>query len=271
MIRRALSVLLPVSLLTAGGARADPPLALDGPPPTLRSEAPPEHTWLFQDEPQIASPLQAVAASRITYTSTGSSPTRPFASNLATPGAMLELGGEVGVLPGISLQATGVVGESGQVGATAAGAVAGLRWAVLPAEWRATHLVLSAGYLRELSGGDGAWARATLAQDIGRTRVAATVHAEHVFAAGRDGVDAMVIAGAHYRVAGPLRLGAEYVGQDLEEAFADASEGGVRHFVGPTASLELLQGRLAIVGGPAVGLSYRSPQALGRVGVAWAF
>jgi hypothetical protein len=185
---------------------------------------------------------------------------------------MFELGGELGIAPRLSLVATGVVGESAGEGTTASpGGTAGVRVSVLPSSWRATRLVLAGGYLRELSGNNGAWIRATASQDFGRTRVAAAIHGERVFADDRDKVDVMVNAGVSYRFVGALRAGVEYVGQDLEELFADAAEGGARQFLGPTVSYALFDQRLTVVGGPAIGLSTVSPKILGRVGVAYEF
>ena len=60
----------------------------------------------------------------------------------------------------------------------------------------------------------------------------------------------MVQAGASYRVAGAFRAGVEYVGQDLEESFSAGAEGGARHFVGPIASMQLLDNRFTVVAGP---------------------
>jgi hypothetical protein len=172
----------------------------------------------------------------------------------------------------MSVVATGVIGDLAATSRPAGGAVAGLRFSVLPRTLVTdTHLVLSAGYLRELEGGNGAWARAAITQDIGRFRLAATVHGEHVFLPGRDSLDVMVMAGANCHVAGPLRAGVEYVGQDLEEAFSKEAEGGARQFIGPVMSLELFKDRLSIVGGPAVGLSYASPKILGRAALAYGF
>ena len=78
-------------------------------------------------------------------------------------------------------------------------------------------------------------------------------------------------AGVSYRVVGWFRAGVEWVGQDLEETFDDGAEGGARHFIGPTAALQLLQDRLTIVAGPSVGLSSGSPNVLGRLAVAYGF
>src|SRR5438445_382197 len=74
------------------------------------------------------------------------------------------------------------------------GMIAGVRVAVVDASH--THLTLSAGYLRELEGASGAFARVSFAQEVGRARLALTGHGEHLFARGRDALDVMVIAGA---------------------------------------------------------------------------
>jgi hypothetical protein len=169
------------------------------------------------------------------------------------------------------------MGVAGEAPGPTFGAIAGLRLSLLPDSVKTTHLVLSGGYLREAwtpdqpQGDDGAWLRLSVVQEISRLRLAATVHGEHVFAGGRDPVDVMLQLGASYRITGPWRAGVEYVGQDLEETFADAAEGGARHFVGPTTSLQLLHDRLTIVAGPALGLSAYSPSFIGRLGMAYGF
>jgi hypothetical protein len=120
-------------------------------------------------------------------------------------------------------------------------------------------------------GDNGVWAEVAATGDISRFRLGGTVHAEHVFVDGRDGVDVMLKAGASYHVIDPLRLGVEWVGQDLEETFKDGAEGGARQFVGPFASVQLLDNRLTLVGGPALGLSTGSPKVLGRLAIAYGF
>jgi hypothetical protein len=211
------------------------------------------------------------AYSRATYTGNGGSPTRPFGADLAHPGGVFEMGAEVGLTNWLSIAATGYGATFAPTDNGSLGTLAGVRVAPLdPAG--STHLVMSGGFLRELGGGSGAWGRVSLAQDIGRARIGTTVHGEHVFRSGRDDLDVMVMAGASYAVAGPLRLGAEYVAQDVEGAVdAVEAEGGMRHFIGPTAQVELLQRRLSIVGGPAIGLSRGSPPVLGRLGIGYNF
>ena len=228
-----------------------------------------DRSWLYVDESQIPAPWQTLALSRVTYTSVGTRPTRPFAAALGTPGDVLELGGEVGVLPHLSVQATVLAGDV--PGQTSAGAIAGVKVSILPNDFDRTHAVVSAGYLREMSGASGAWVRFTFSQDIDRLRLGSTIHVEHVIASGRDPVDVMVMAGAHVRVVDHLRVGAEYVGEDLEESGQAESEGGVRHFVGPSASLSWLDDRMTLTAGSAFGLSSISPRLVGRLGLAFAF
>jgi hypothetical protein len=81
----------------------------------------------------------------------------------------------------------------------------------------------------------------------------------------------MVQLGASYRVYGPFRAGVEYVGQDLEETFSPEAEGGARHLVGPIASLQLLESRLSLVSGPAVGLTSTSPTFVYRLAASYGF
>jgi hypothetical protein len=111
----------------------------------------------------------------------------------------------------------------------------------------------------------------TASQDFGRLRVASMVHGEHVFAGKRDGVDMMLMAGANVRVVDVLRVGAEYVAQDIEAAIDPAEAEGMRHFLGGTASVALINERLTIGAGPALGLSPNAPRLLGRAQVAWSF
>ncbi len=266
-----------------------------------------DRTWLYVDDARIAEPLTLIATSSLAFTSVGNSPSRivdpfpgcvapcntynSFAGNTATPGGMLGVGGEFGLLARVSVMAVAQVGLGGSdnTPSPSAGAVAGLRVQVLPSEWHDTHLVVSGGYLREAwqgpvfdddnntwhggspSGDNGAWIQGSFSGDIDRLRMAATLHGEHVFSAGRDPLDIMVQAGASYRLVGDFRAGVEYVGQDLEESFSPGAEGGARHFLGPIASLQFLNDRLTLVAGPSIGLTVRSPDFLGRLALAYAF
>jgi hypothetical protein len=242
-----------------------------------------DRTWLYVDDATAAAPASVIGMTSISYTNVGSNPNRiaapykAFAFNTAQPGALISAGGEVGLLPRISILALGQIAAAGEAANPNAGAVAGLRFQLSPSSWHSVRLLTSVGYLREAwapgepSGDNGAWIEAAVAGDVQRLKLGLTVHGERVFASGRDKVDVMIRAGASYRVVGALRAGVEWVGQDIEEVGGDAAEGGARQFVGPTASMQLLQDRLTLVAGPSVGLSDRSPQMLGRFGLAYAF
>jgi hypothetical protein len=283
--------------LAAKTAQADPgdPTPVDQPRTDAADERQIDRTWLYADDAKIPAPMTVIGMSNASYTSVGSSPTRvyspynSFAANVAQPGGMVAAGGELGLLPRLSVQAMGLMGVGGEAPGPNAGAIAAIRVQLLPSSLQNTHLVASAGYLREAwagpvydedsgkwapgqpHGDNGAFMQVALSGDINRVRLAATVHGEHVFSQGRDPLDVMVQLGASYRVVGAFRLGAEYVGQDLEETLTPEAEGGARHFVGPTASLQLLQNRLSIVAGPSVGLSAYSPALLGRFALAYGF
>jgi hypothetical protein len=113
--------------------------------------------------------------------------------------------------------------------------------------------------------------------DVGRLRLAAMAHGEHVFRDGSDPIDLMATLGASVRVVPAFRLGVEYIVQDIEEAFASgggdagdadsnvpgAAEGGVHQFVGLTGSVALLRRKLFINFGPA--LAFRPELASGQV------
>jgi hypothetical protein len=298
------------SCLAGAVARADEAPTPDG--AAAMSEASRhviDRTWLYADDARVAVPLAVIATTSVSYTNVSSSPSRmvspsdapsgckapcnaynALAANTATPGAMLQVGGEVGLARRISLLAIAQMGLGASELAPGAkvGAIAGLRVDLLPAAGP-LHLVLGGGYLREAwqgpsysdasdtwhpgstGGADGGWARLSVAGDVGRLRLAATGYVEHVFAAFRDGLDVMVQAGASYHVVGPFRAGVEYVGQDLEETFAPVAEGGARHLLGPTASLQVLGDRLTIVSGPSVGLTRLSPDFVYRLQASYGF
>jgi hypothetical protein len=142
---------------------------------------------------------------------------------------------------------------------------AGLRWQ-LTRPTSNVRLTLASAVFREFLGAWGSYTRLAASYDLGRLRLAANAHAEHVFAVGRDAVDVLVLAGVSYAVAGPLRTGVEYVGQDLEESAAsNGVEGGARHFLGPDVAIDLLRGQVQLVGGASMGVGGRSPPVMGRL------
>jgi hypothetical protein len=291
-------------------ARADIPTVAAAAPPSepdaVVEKGPParsiDRTWLYADDGRVAAPLTLIGTTSTSYTDVGSSPFRVastvlptkyrvFGANTAEPGAALAVGGELGLFPRVSVMALGQVGVGGVNGASG-GAVAGLRVQLSPASWSHVHVAASGGYLRQAwdgphfnedagtwlpgspGGANGAWVQAAVSADVGRVRFVGNVHGEHVFASGRDPLDMMVDLGATVRVVGRLRAGAELVGQDLEEVFTRAAEGGARMFVGPIASMQLLDDRLSLVAGPAIGVSQvtgEAPSFVGRVAASYGF
>ncbi len=276
-------------------ARADEPASADMPSTDRPKPHAIDRAWLYLDDARVADPGAVIGMTSVAYANVGSNPDptsepyRAFAANTAQPGALASLGAEVGVLPRVSLEALGQVQLGGEGPGVNPGAIAGARFQLSPPSWRTVHVLASGGYLRETwsapgpgtevngapgkgsGGADGAWASFAVALDLERFRLGLTTLGEHVFAPGRDGVDIMVQAGVSYRVVSWFRAGVEWVGQDLEETFGDGAEGGARQFAGPTAALQLLQDRLTIVAGPAVGLSSGSPNVLGRLALAYGF
>jgi hypothetical protein len=238
----------------------------------VSTQTPGNGGWAFADSSHLPDQLQAAAVSRFTYSSS-TSPSRPFASNLASPGGMAEVGGELGLTSWMSAQAVGVLGKDYQTNSGATGAVAGLRFSLFPRAWTHTQLVLNTGWLHELTGKDGVYGRVQLAAEFGRLRTQLSAHGEHVFTEGRDSVDFMLTAGVSMRLLSWLRLGLEYVGQDLEGEFdPQEAEGGSRHLLGPTVALSLLREKLSIVGGPAFALGTgTSSRVIGRMAVSYAF
>jgi hypothetical protein len=288
--------------LTQQLARADTPAEPDVIVASDAEKHAIDRTWLYADDAHIAAPWTVIATGSTSFTQVGANPFTiaavrvpvkytAFDANTAQPGVMFSVGGELGIFPRVSVLATGQLGLDGENG-TNGGAIAGVRFQLLPSTWAHLHLAVSGGYLRESwegpiydddtgkwnrgnpNGDNGMWFQAAMSGDIGRLRLVGNVHGEHIFAVGRDPLDVMVDLGATYRLVGGFRAGVEWVGQDLEETFSPGAEGGARMFVGPIASLQLFHDRLTIVGGPAIGASQASgqaPQFIGRVAASYGF
>jgi len=135
--------------------------------------------------------------------------------------------------------------------------------------WRAAVL---AGGLREgWSNAWGAWMRASGSFSTGPFLAEANAYVEHVFAPGRDAVDYMGMLGVSYRVVPFLRVGAEYVGQDLEGLVDPEAEGGARMGLGPDLALDIDHGRFQVVVAALFGLNAISPTAVVRAGLVGSF
>ncbi|CAN5194600.1 hypothetical protein BH09MYX1_BH09MYX1_09020 [soil metagenome] len=254
---------------SAAAAETAPDVPVDAPKADQEAARVAERPWLYADDATTPLPWQSLAGTRFTYSSGSSRDARPLASNLSAPGGLLEINAEIGVLRELSLAATGAMsfGDSLSGGVTIGFRIAPLARLKFP-----FRVVFGGGYLREGNSDNGIFLRVATTYDAGPVRFGVTLHGEHVFATGRDALDTLIILGANVKLSKIVRLGIEYVAQDVEGIFDDdEAEGGVRHFLGPTASFELLDKQLFLAFGPAVGLSHGSPGLVGRASVAFAF
>lgn len=267
----AAAALAAVALARTASAQAvDPPPrdTVQPPAPDAWSSAP--RPWLYAIDPTAPPPGHVMASLGVGYAEVDRGAARPFAANVAAAGAVFNAGVEVGVLPFLSVHGEGLLSSEGSKGGMHGGGMLGVSVYPLPKK-SPVDLSFSAGYLRELGGGNGVWSRASVAASLRDARFVVTAVGSHIFEKGRDPVDFLITAGATYAVIPILRVGVEYTVQDLEGLWEpEEADGGVRHFLGPTASLELAK-RVHLTAGPAFGLSKGSPGVLGRVAAAYAF
>lgn len=276
-LRHASAAVLSLAALSFAGAAAaqnvppEPP-ARDAATPDARPDpwARVQRPWLYGVDPTAPPPGHVLASMGVGYAQIDRGAAAPFAANVAHGGAVFNAGAEVGVLRWMSLHGEGLLSGEGSKGGVHGGGMLGASFYPLPAK-SPVDLSVSAGYLRELGGGNGMWGRASIAASFRNARFVVTALGSHIFEKGRDPVDFLVTAGASYAVIPILRLGVEYTVQDLEGLWeAEEADGGVRHFLGPTASLELTK-RVRITAGPSFGLSQGSPAVLGRMSASYAF
>lgn len=231
--------------------------------------------WLYSVDPAAPAAGHAVAGLGVGYAPIDTGVGRPFAADLAHAGAVFDVSAEVGLARFASVVGQGLMAGQGG-GQVSAGAMLGVSLHPWPVMGGPVDVAVSGGYLRELGGANGAWGRVAVAGDVRALRLTASALGEHVVATrldgaqGRDGIDLVMTTGASYELWQVLRVGAEYVVQDLEGAWEpDEAEGGIRHFVGATVGMHL--GRAQLGAGPAFGLSPNSPRYLGRLAASYSF
>ncbi len=232
--------------------------------------------WLYTPDPSAPPPLHVLASVGAGYASIDKGAARPFAADVAHAGAVFNVGAEVGLVRILSVEGQVLLAsQSPQTNESmAGGGMVGLTLHPLPEKWPVSASI-SSGYLRELGGDNGVWFRAVVAGSIGRVRLGASALGEHVFprttGEKRDPLDVMLTASASVAIVPWAQVGVEYVVQDLEElGDDDGDDGGLKHFVGLTASLMPLK-HLQILAGPALGLSQGAPSVLGRGQVSYYF
>ena len=233
-----------------------------------------ERPFAFVLDPTTPSSGDASLGYSLGYAS-GTAADRPLPSTLAPTGAehALTLGYGITnrIAPSVSIRLLQPTNGEGSAQVTGN---AGFRFAITDPQSTGVRLTLATVVFREFEGAMGASARAAMSYDvIKKLRLAANLHLEHVFAGDRDAVDVLVLAGASYEVLPVLRVGVEYVGQDLEGVAdeEDEAEGGAHHYVGPSVALSLIGEKLQLVAGGAVGLGSQSQPMVGRLAALMTF
>jgi hypothetical protein len=222
-----------------------------------------QRPFAFMDDPSLPSAKHAAISYALGVGSSAGA-LRPVQATPNGSALVHSLGVDIGVLPRLSVFTNAYLEQpiSGSSITTGAVAVGGRLLVTKPSS---THLrvAIKTAFLRDFAGGLGGFVQATGSYDLGRFRLAATAHVEKIFAPGRDAIDLVAVLGASVRVATPLRLGVEYIAQDLEEIGGDGAEAGMRGFIGPDLALTLLRNRLLIAAGSAVETA-RHPSVVGR-------
>jgi hypothetical protein len=148
---------------------------------------------------------------------------------------------------------------------------AGATWQITSPYSHLKASLTGSGIHEGVSGANGVSAIFAGALDEGPFRLDANFRADKVFASGRDDIDYFATLGAAWRFNEWLRVGAEAVGQDLEETFKAEAEDGARYAVGPTVALDLDGGRYEVAIGTGFGLTSISPGLVARAVVAFNF
>lgn len=250
----------------------------DAPPPDRAGHENDSFTTAFErpfayiPDPSTPGAWRIAAGYTASYATTEGA-ARPLAALSQRSGLVNELSAELGLHPRLSV--LGAVAWSPPRDTESSGRAAGrgvLRGEVTnPGLQNPFHLTLGAGFLRDFAEDSGPLFEASGTFDVDRVRIGGLVHGEKILGnEARDEVDLYAATGVSVRAVDTFRVGAEYVGQDFEDAWEDEeAEGGVRHFAGLTLAFQYQ--RLYLVGGPAFGLNQTAPRLVGRVAVTYLF
>jgi hypothetical protein len=240
--------------------------------PPADAQPAPEQPFLYMSDTRGPLPRHFLAGYALAFSSSPGA-IRPLPGRFDQEAVVHDLSLEAGLLPRLSLYGAAWIAQP--IGQTSVGNVAvqaGARVWLTDPRARRFRLVTQIGFLREFGADLGVVGEVTGSWDIGRLRLAAAVHGEHLFAAGRDPIDLYVVAGASVRVASFARVGAEYVVEDLEAAFdgGDDAERGVRQYLGPDVAWSLFRDRLLVTTGAAAQLA-RAPGVLARAALTYVY
>jgi hypothetical protein len=231
----------------------------------------PDPAFAHLVDPSLPAPLHAATHMGAAYATTDSA-TRPLAADTRRGGWVNDLGLELAMHERIGVEGAFLLTPPKGAGSSASWAGrAGLRVLITDPSSRTLRVAIIGGTVRDFAEVAGPFGEVTATWDVGRLRIGSLLHGEKMLADGRDSVDIVGALGASMRVLDILRVGAEYVGQDFEDAWEpEEAEGGTRHFAGATVALAL-RDDLRLVGGPAIGLTEASPQLLGRASLSYWF
>ncbi len=230
-----------------------------------------ERPFAFLTDP--STPSAGVASMSYAFgLGSGISADRPLPVNLAASNGSHNISLAYGVTHRLAPFASATFAENPTAPTTVAATVtAGMTYQFIRPGAPLRFSISGAGVREGASNANGLSALAAASLEQGALHLAANVRADKMFATNRDAIDVVTMLGASYRVASVLRLGAEYVGQDLEEMFGDEVEGGARHAVGPSVALDLGGGRYQLAVASLFGITAKSPGALVRAAVAYNF
>jgi hypothetical protein len=230
------------------------PEAAETPAPSVppAPSNPPERGFLFAVEPGLPAAGHALVSLGMGNVSrTGEE--RPVGAGQAFP----TLGGEVGLLPRLSLYAEGgvVLIESGNPGGLASPFLldTGAHILLTDPESRMWRVSLRPSYSYDVTGASTGNLTATVGWYYRGFRVVSSVMGSHTFQTGSDPIDIQATLGATYALPLGFRVGVEGVVADLEEIATPGAEGGASAFGGPTAGWAW--GRVQLVAGPAFGIT----------------
>jgi hypothetical protein len=230
-----------------------------------------EQPFLYMTDTHGPAPKQVLAGYALAFSSSAGA-IRPVPGRFDSEAVVNAFSLEAGIVPHLSIFGTTMIAEA--IGHSEVGAVAvqaGARVLLTPQGWQRFRLVLQASFLREFGADLGVAGELTGSYELGRVRLAASVHAEHIFASGRDAVDLYAVLGVSVRVHRLVRVGAEYVAEDLEAGLdGDDAELGARHYLGPDLALSLWKNRVLVTAGTAVQVA-RAPGILARGAVTYVF
>lgn len=190
-------------------------------------------------------------------------------------GILQELGAQVGVTRAFALGAFGMVATTDIGGApTEATGGAYMRLTLTQPDEGSdgTTVGLMLSGLREFDNVFSMSLHAQLMYKLDRFRVGGNLQAERRFTSTADGIDLIVRVGANYAVLDELRLGVEYIGQDLEDLIEEEeAEGGAAHLFALSITSELDDKRLHLGFAPGIVVASGATGLGGRAMVSYIF